>query len=106
VDAGILRRGGYQLHARLPRGQPHPHRSLLLTPRRTCPMPETHASALADVPAPGVDLMILGGDIGIYALDRAFHERYRISATVVTRKVRSEERRVGKECRSRGWAGH
>src|SRR5699024_9791260 len=50
-------------------------------------MPETPARSLADTPAPGVDLVLLGGDIGIYALARAFHERYRISATVVTRKV-------------------
>ena len=50
-------------------------------------MPETPARSLADAPAPGVDLVLLGGDIGIYALARAFHERYRISATVVTRKV-------------------
>lgn len=50
-------------------------------------MPETPARSLADAPTPGVDLVLLGGDIGIYALARAFHEKYRISATVVTRKV-------------------
>ena len=44
-------------------------------------MPETPARSLADTPVPGVDLVLLGGDIGIYALARAFHERYRISAT-------------------------
>lgn len=37
--------------------------------------------------APEVDLVLLGGDIGIYALARAFHERYGIVSTVVTRKV-------------------
>lgn len=50
-------------------------------------MPENPTRSLADAPAPGVDLVLLGGDIGIYALARAFHEKYRISATVVTRKV-------------------
>lgn len=50
-------------------------------------MPDTPARSLATAPTPGVDLVLLGGDIGIYALARAFHERYRITATVVTRKV-------------------
>ena len=36
---------------------------------------------------PGVDLVLLGGDIGVYALARAFHERYGTVATVVTRTV-------------------
>ncbi|MDN5688724.1 MAG: carboxylate--amine ligase, partial [Brachybacterium sp.] len=35
----------------------------------------------------GVDLVLLGGDIGIYALARAFHEKYGTTATVVTREV-------------------
>src|SRR5699024_1751658 len=87
VDAGLLRRLRPELRAQVPRRLPPPHRHRLLTPRRTLPMPETPARSLADAPAPGVDLVLLGGDIGIYALARAFHERYRISATVVTRKV-------------------
>ncbi|MGY5763695.1 carboxylate--amine ligase [Brachybacterium sp. DNPG3] len=34
-----------------------------------------------------VDLVLLGGDIGVYALARAFHERFGIVSTVVTRSV-------------------
>lgn len=49
-------------------------------------MPDTppypYAAATAEV-----DLVLLGGDIGIYALARAFHEQYGITSTVVTRKV-------------------
>lgn len=52
-------------------------------------MPDATSDPLS---APGaltdaVDLVLLGGDIGIYALARAFHERYGITATVVTREV-------------------
>lgn len=36
---------------------------------------------------PGIDLVLLGGDIGVYALARAFHEQYGTRATVVTRSV-------------------
>ena len=36
---------------------------------------------------PVVDLVLLGGDIGVYALARAFHEQYGTVATVVTRTV-------------------
>ncbi|WP_193107254.1 carboxylate--amine ligase [Brachybacterium sp. FME24] len=50
-------------------------------------MPDTPAHPFAAAPTPGVDLVLLGGDIGIYALARAFHERYGTIATVVTRKV-------------------
>ncbi|WP_010534195.1 carboxylate--amine ligase [Brachybacterium squillarum] len=35
----------------------------------------------------GIDLVLLGGDIGVYALARAFHEQYGTLATVVTRSV-------------------
>lgn len=35
----------------------------------------------------GVDLVLLGGDIGVYALARAFHERYGTISTVITRNV-------------------
>ncbi|MFQ6486109.1 carboxylate--amine ligase [Brachybacterium epidermidis] len=45
------------------------------------------ASGTSPAPAPEVDLVLLGGDIGIYALARAFHEQYGTVATVVTRKV-------------------
>ncbi|MCS6712540.1 carboxylate--amine ligase [Brachybacterium sp. EF45031] len=34
-----------------------------------------------------VDLVLLGGDIGVYALARAFHEQYGTVSTVVTRSV-------------------
>ncbi|GAA1488360.1 carboxylate--amine ligase [Brachybacterium sacelli] len=50
-------------------------------------MPDTPSHPFAAVPTPGVDLVLLGGDIGIYALARAFHEKYGTTATVVTRKV-------------------
>jgi len=49
-------------------------------------MPDTPPHPFA-APAPEVDLVLLGGDIGIYALARAFHEKYGTVATVVTRKV-------------------
>ncbi|GAA1147152.1 carboxylate--amine ligase [Ornithinicoccus hortensis] len=38
-------------------------------------------------PDPGFDVVLLGTDIGIYALARAFHERYGIRSTVITRVV-------------------
>ncbi|MFC7373732.1 MULTISPECIES: carboxylate--amine ligase [unclassified Brachybacterium] len=50
-------------------------------------MPDTPARPFAVDPSPGIDLVLLGGDIGIYALARAFHEEYGIRATVVTRRV-------------------
>ena len=50
-------------------------------------MPETAPRSYADAPHPEVDLVLLGGDIGIYALARAFHEKYGTVATVVTREV-------------------
>jgi len=53
-------------------------------------MPASSASSAtssAPTPTPGVDLVLLGGDIGIYALARAFHEKYGVVSTVVTRKV-------------------
>ena len=50
-------------------------------------MPDTPARPVAAAPTPGVDLVLLGGDIGIYALARAFHEKYGTTATVVTREV-------------------
>lgn len=50
-------------------------------------MPDTPAHPFEAAPAPGVDLVLLGGDIGIYALARAFHEEYGTISTVVTRKV-------------------
>lgn len=34
-----------------------------------------------------VDLVLIGGDIGVYALARAFHEQYGTIATVVSRQV-------------------
>jgi D-aspartate ligase len=49
-------------------------------------MPDTPPHPFAAA-APEVDLVLLGGDIGIYALARAFHERYGTVSTVVTRKV-------------------
>ena len=52
--------------------------------------PSTPADPQPAVTAEGtstVDLVLLGGDIGIYALARAFHERYGTIATVVTRAV-------------------
>ncbi|HEX7350944.1 carboxylate--amine ligase [Brachybacterium sp.] len=49
-------------------------------------MPDTPPHPFA-ASAPEVDLVLLGGDIGIYALARAFHEKYGTVATVVTRKV-------------------
>ena len=36
---------------------------------------------------PDVEVVLLGGDIGIYALARAFHEEYGTVSTVVTRQV-------------------
>ena len=50
-------------------------------------MPDTPAHPFPAAPDPEVDLVLLGGDIGIYALARAFHEKYGTIATVVTRKV-------------------
>ncbi len=50
-------------------------------------MPDTPPHPYAAAATPGVDLVLLGGDIGIYALARAFHEQYGITSTVVTRKV-------------------
>src|SRR5699024_6665209 len=76
-----------ELRAQVPRRLPPSHRHRLLTREGPSPMPETPARSLAELPAPGVDLVLLGGDIGIYALARAFHERYHITSTVVTRKV-------------------
>lgn len=48
-------------------------------------MPDTPPHPFAATPE--VDLVLLGGDIGIYALARAFHERYGTVSTVVTRRV-------------------
>ena len=50
-------------------------------------MPDTPPRPCTAVSTPEVDLVLLGGDIGIYALARAFHEKYGITSTVVTRKV-------------------
>ncbi|PMC75148.1 MULTISPECIES: carboxylate--amine ligase [unclassified Brachybacterium] len=50
-------------------------------------MTPTTTSPHSARPTTGVDLVLLGGDIGIYALARAFHERYGITSTVITRKV-------------------
>ncbi|MBB5831814.1 carboxylate--amine ligase [Brachybacterium aquaticum] len=50
-------------------------------------MPDTPAHPYVAASTPEVDLVLLGGDIGIYALARAFHERYGVVSTVVTRKV-------------------
>ncbi|WP_299305503.1 carboxylate--amine ligase [uncultured Brachybacterium sp.] len=50
-------------------------------------MPDTPPRPYAALPSSEVDLVLLGGDIGIYALARAFHEKYGTVATVVTRKV-------------------
>lgn len=44
-----------------------------------------HAPAATGAPA--FELVLLGGDIGIYALARAFHEQYGTIATVLTRQV-------------------
>ncbi|MDO5662915.1 MAG: carboxylate--amine ligase [Brachybacterium sp.] len=38
-------------------------------------------------PTPEFSLVLLGGDIGIYAIARAFHEQYGTHATAVTRQV-------------------
>ena len=50
-------------------------------------MPDTPPHPFAATADPEVDLVLLGGDIGIYALARAFHEKYGTISTVVTRKV-------------------
>jgi hypothetical protein len=50
-------------------------------------MPDTPPRPYAAAATEEVDLVLLGGDIGIYALARAFHERFGITSTVVTRKV-------------------
>lgn len=50
-------------------------------------MPDTPPRPYAALPSSEVDLVLLGGDIGIYALARAFHEKYGTVSTVVTRKV-------------------
>jgi len=50
-------------------------------------MPDTPPHPFVAAADPEVDLVLLGGDIGIYALARAFHEKYGTIATVVTRKV-------------------
>ncbi|WP_114855039.1 carboxylate--amine ligase [Brachybacterium sp. YJGR34] len=50
-------------------------------------MPDTPPHPYAAAPTDEVDLVLLGGDIGIYALARAFHEKYGTISTVVTRKV-------------------
>lgn len=50
-------------------------------------MPDTPAHPFPAASDPEVDLVLLGGDIGIYALARAFHEKYGTISTVVTRKV-------------------
>lgn len=51
-------------------------------------MADTAHDRLASTSPDGtVDLVLLGGDIGIYALARAFHEHYGITSTVITRKV-------------------
>ena len=50
-------------------------------------MPAIAPRPYAEVPHPEVDLVLLGGDIGIYALARAFHEKYGTVSTVVTREV-------------------
>ena len=38
-------------------------------------------------PDPDFDVVLLGTDIGIYALARAFHERYGITSTVISRVI-------------------
>lgn len=38
-------------------------------------------------PAPDFDVVLLGTDIGIYGLARAFHERYGVRSTVISRVV-------------------
>ena len=50
-------------------------------------MPDTPPHPFAAAADPEVDLVLLGGDIGIYALARAFHEKYGTISTVVTRRV-------------------
>ncbi|MGC1208929.1 MAG: hypothetical protein WA880_13320, partial [Ornithinimicrobium sp.] len=50
------------------------------TPRQ----PDLNGPAASD---PDFDVVLLGTDIGIYALARAFHERYGISSTVISRVV-------------------
>lgn len=50
-------------------------------------MPDTPPHPYPAAPDPEVDLVLLGGDIGIYALARAFHEKYGTISTVVTRHV-------------------
>lgn len=37
--------------------------------------------------SPPVDLVLIGGDIGVYAIARAFHEQYGTIATVIARQV-------------------
>ena len=50
-------------------------------------MPDTPPRPCTAVSTPEVDLVLLGGDIGIYALARAFPEKYGITSPVLTRKV-------------------
>ncbi|MGB3828699.1 MAG: carboxylate--amine ligase [Ornithinimicrobium sp.] len=53
-------------------------------PDATYSTPHQHGSAADD---PDFDVVLLGTDIGIYALARAFRERYGISSTVISRVV-------------------